>query len=88
VAQPAGRECQGCDFYVGQLASRQLELLRELVPKAVAVGLFVNPNAPANAEPQIRDLQVAANALGLQLHVFNVGSEGDAKTAFATSSAS
>jgi putative ABC transport system substrate-binding protein len=59
-------------------------LLRELVPKAVAVGVFVNPNAPANAEPQIRDLQIAANALGLQLHVLNVSSESDAKTAFAT----
>jgi putative tryptophan/tyrosine transport system substrate-binding protein len=43
-----------------------------------------NPNAPANAEPQIRDLQIAANALGLQLHFLNVGSEEEAKTAFAT----
>jgi putative ABC transport system substrate-binding protein len=79
-----GSNVTGATFYVGQLASRQLELLRELVPKAVAVGVFVNPNAPANAEPQIRDLQVAATALGMQLHVLNVGNEGDAKTAFAT----
>jgi putative ABC transport system substrate-binding protein len=77
-----GGNVTGATFYVGQLASRQLELLRELVPKAVAVGVFVNPNAPANAEPQIRDLRIAANALGLRLEVLNVGSEGDAKTAF------
>ena len=78
-----GGNVTGATFYVGQLASRQLELLRELVPKAVAVGVLVNPNAPANAEPQIRALQIAANALGLRLDFFNVGNEGDAKTAFA-----
>ena len=55
-----GGNVTGATFYVGQLASRQLELLRELVPKAAAVGVFVNPNAPANAAPQIRDLQMAA----------------------------
>ena len=59
-------------------------MLRELVPKAVAVGVFVNPNAPANAEPQLRALQIAANAIGFRLDVLNVGSEGDAKTAFAS----
>ena len=71
-----GGNVTGATFYVGQLASRQLELLRELVPKAVAVGVFVNPNAPANAEPQIRDLQIAANALGLRLDVLNVAQRG------------
>ena len=78
-----GGNVTGATFFVGQLASRQLELLRELVPKAVAVGVFVNPNAPANAEPQIRDLQIAANAIGLRLDILDVGSEDDAKTAFA-----
>jgi ABC-type uncharacterized transport system substrate-binding protein len=79
-----GGNITGSTFYVGQLASRQLELLRELVPKAVAVGALVNPNAPANAEPQIRDLQIAANALQLRLDVLKVGNEDDAKTAFAS----
>jgi putative ABC transport system substrate-binding protein len=79
-----GGNVTGVTFYVAQLASRQLELLRELVPKAAAVGVFTNPNAWANAEPQIRDLQVAANALGLQLHILKVGSEREAANAFAT----
>jgi len=63
--------------------SKQLELLHELVPKAVVIGVLANPNAPT-AEPQIRDLQAAAKVLGLRLHVLNVGSEGDINTAFAT----
>ena len=79
-----GGNVTGATFYVAQLASRQLELLRELVPKAVAMGVFVNQNAPANAEPQIEDLQIAANALGLRLRFLNVGNEDEAKTAFAT----
>ena len=59
-------------------------MLHELVPKAVVIGVLVNPNAAATAEPQIRELQAAANALGLRLDVLKVGSEGDANTAFAT----
>jgi putative ABC transport system substrate-binding protein len=58
-------------------------LLHELVPKAVVIGVLANPNTPVS-EPEIRDLQAAANTLGLRLHVLNVGSEGDITTAFAT----
>jgi ABC-type uncharacterized transport system substrate-binding protein len=79
-----GGNVTGATFYVAQLASRQLELLRKLVPKAVEVGVLVNPNAPANAEPQIRDLQIAANTLGMNLHVLKVGSDGETNKAFET----
>jgi putative ABC transport system substrate-binding protein len=82
LTRPGGN-VTGATFYVAQLASRQLELLRELVPNAVTVGVFVNPNALANAEPQIRDLRNAANALGLRLRFFNVSSEDEVKTVFA-----
>jgi putative ABC transport system substrate-binding protein len=78
-----GGNVTGATNYTGQLASKQLQLLHDLVPKAVAIGVLVNPNAPG-AEPQIRELQAAANALGLRLQVLNVGSEGDIATAFAT----
>jgi ABC-type uncharacterized transport system substrate-binding protein len=78
-----GGNVTGATFYAAQLSSKQLELLHELVPKAVTIGVLMNPNAPT-AEPQIRKLQSAANALGLRLDVLNVGSEGDINTAFAT----
>jgi putative ABC transport system substrate-binding protein len=77
-----GGNLTGATFYA-QLASKQLELLHELLPRAVVIGVLVNPNAPV-AEPQLTDLHAAANALGLRLHVLNVGTEGDADTAFAT----
>ena len=78
-----GGNLTGATFYTAQLASKQLELLHELVPKAVVIGVLANPNAPT-AEPQIGELQVAAKALGLRLQVLAVGSEGDVNTAFAT----
>jgi len=78
-----GGNVTGATNYAAQLSSKQLELLHELVPKAVMIGVLVNPNNAAGAEPQIRDLQIAANVLGLRLHILNVGSEGDANTAFA-----
>jgi putative tryptophan/tyrosine transport system substrate-binding protein len=77
-----GGNVTGATGYAAQLSSKQLELLHELVPKAVMIGVLANPNTPV-AEPQIRELQAAANILGLRLHVLNVGSEGDANTAFA-----
>src|SRR5258708_3136322 len=58
-----GGNVTGATFFVGQLASRQLELPRELVPRAVVVGGFVNPNAPANSNPQLQPLQNAANTI-------------------------
>ena len=83
LARPGGN-ITGATFYAAQLASRQLELLHELVPKAAAIGVFTNPHARANAEPQVRDLRKAANILGLRLHFIEVGSEGDLEAGFAT----
>ena len=50
----------------------------------MTIGVLVNPNSPANVEPQVRDLRTAANALGLRLHVVNAASERDAEAAFAS----
>jgi putative ABC transport system substrate-binding protein len=83
LSRPGGN-LTGATSYVAQLASRQLEVLHGLVPTAVTTGVFMNPHARANAEPQVRDLLEAAKALGLRLHVIEVGGEGDLATAFAT----
>ena len=84
LGRPGGN-LTGATFYVAQLASRQLEVLHQLAPKAVSIGVLVNPNAPAvNVKSQVRDLELAAKALGLRLRVVNVGSEAEASAAFAT----
>src|SRR5262249_28248153 len=57
-------------------------LLRELVPKLDSLGFLVN-NASPFAEPETREAQTAAHALGLQLHVLHASTEGDIEAAFA-----
>ena len=79
-----GSNITGVSSYTSaDLESKQLELLREIVPKAAVIGVLVNPTN-VSAQSQERDAQVAAHALGLQLFVVNAGSERDFETAFAT----
>src|SRR5207247_5747206 len=63
------------------LGVKRLELLREIVPKATAFAMIVNPNSP-NANAQIRDAQDGARAIGQQIHVFNARTENDVDVTF------
>jgi len=65
------------------LAQKRLQLLHELVPKAQLIALLVNPTSPV-AEPQTRDAQAAAGALGLRLSVLSAVTENDFDQVFAT----
>jgi len=72
----------GIYFYTDGLESKQLEMLRETVPKATVIGMLVNPTSLASVA-QARDAQAAARALGQQIHIVNVNSERDIDPAFA-----
>jgi putative ABC transport system substrate-binding protein len=65
------------------VASKRLELAHELVPAATVIAVLVNPTQP-NTEALVRDLQAAARALGLQLHLLHASTERDFDTVFAT----
>jgi putative ABC transport system substrate-binding protein len=79
-----GGNLTGISFYnSADLHSKQLEFLREVVPKAVVIGQLVNPGQAA-AESQQREALVAAQALGQQILIVNASSERDFDTAFAT----
>jgi putative tryptophan/tyrosine transport system substrate-binding protein len=67
-----------------QLGQKQLELLHGLVPEATTMALVINPTNPAVAETQSKELQTAARALGLQLHVLYASTEQDFGRVFAT----
>jgi putative ABC transport system substrate-binding protein len=66
-----------------EVLPKRLELLHELTSAATSVAALVNPTSPA-AETQSRDLQAAAAALGLQLHVLHASSEREFDAVFAT----
>ena len=66
-----------------EVGQKRLELLRELLPSAINIAVLVNPSAPAITEQFIGNLQAAAPALGMQLHVVQASTDHDLDTAFA-----
>jgi putative ABC transport system substrate-binding protein len=78
-----GGNATGTTLFTSALVGKRLELLLELAPTVAVIGALANPNNP-NAVYETRDLQTAARALGRQLHVVNVRTEGDFETAFTT----
>jgi putative tryptophan/tyrosine transport system substrate-binding protein len=65
------------------LAQKRLQLMRELLPNAEFIALLVNPTSPV-AEPQTRDAEAGARALGLKLSVLSATTENDFDQVFAT----
>jgi putative tryptophan/tyrosine transport system substrate-binding protein len=63
------------------LEAKRLGLLRELVPQAATIGILLNPNYP-QAESHLRDMQEAARAVGLQIHVLRASTDREIEAAF------
>jgi putative tryptophan/tyrosine transport system substrate-binding protein len=82
LARPGGN-LTGITAMSTELMPKRLELLSELVPRAGAVALLVNPNN-AIAERIIRDASEAARLKGLQLSILKAGTEGEIDAAFST----
>jgi putative ABC transport system substrate-binding protein len=78
-----GGNITGVTFLRTETVAIRLQMLHEAAPKAVIIGLLVNPANP-NAEPNAREAEEAARKLGLELHVLNASSEHDIDAAFAT----
>jgi putative tryptophan/tyrosine transport system substrate-binding protein len=65
------------------LGPKRLELAHELMPAAIGVALLVNPSDPARAEMLSKEVQVAADHMGMQLHILRAGTDPEIETAFA-----
>jgi putative ABC transport system substrate-binding protein len=66
-----------------EVEPKLLELLHELVPAATVIGLLVNPTTSGGEEALLRDLQPAAQSLGLHLHVLRASTEREFDAVFA-----
>jgi putative tryptophan/tyrosine transport system substrate-binding protein len=78
-----GGNITGVIQFASGLEAKRLGLLHDLVPKAATIAVLVNPNF-ADAENQLRDVQVAAVRLGLQLVIVRANAESDFGAAFST----
>src|SRR6202162_4392138 len=70
LARPGGN-ATGINAFYAEIVAKRLGLLHELVPKAVRVAVLVDPANVPIAETTLRDVQEAARAIGLQIHVLN-----------------
>ena len=82
LARPGGN-VTGLSFSVGlELFGKQLELLKETVPKVRRVAILSNPANPAHAL-LIKDVKVAARSLGVQLQLLEARGPDEFDGAFA-----
>src|SRR5262249_20545328 len=78
-----GGKLTGINIFTTTLEAKRLGLLDELVPQAARIGVLLNANFPA-AERQLRDVQEAARAIGLQIHALRANIDREIEVAFAT----
>jgi putative ABC transport system substrate-binding protein len=65
-----------------EVGAKRMELLHEVASAATVVAVLVNPTSPI-AKDLSTDMQVAAEALGLRVHILHASSERDFDAVFA-----
>ena len=65
LSQPGGN-LTGINVFNSEVTAKRMELLRELVPHLRRIAVLVNP-ADANTETQLKAVNEAARAMGLQI---------------------
>ena len=78
-----GGNATGVNYFVAELGPKQLELLHELLPTAVRIGLMVNPTN-VNVEGLTKDVTAAAATIGLQIDIVQASDSREIEAAFAT----
>ena len=81
VGRPGGN-LTGLSFMAPELVAKQLEILKDVVPKVSRVALLGNPANPAN-EPQVRHAQDAARASRVRLQPLEARGPSEIDSAFA-----
>jgi len=76
-----GGNVTGMTVFGSELASKRLDLLHEILPKAALIAFLVNPANP-NAESDVANVQQAARVLGVRILRTDVTHEGELEAAF------
>jgi putative ABC transport system substrate-binding protein len=71
--------------YYPELSGKQLELLKEIMPRLVRVAVLGNSNEPDNAQA-LSEAEVAAGALGMRIFNLDVRGPQEVATAFRVAS--
>jgi putative ABC transport system substrate-binding protein len=80
LGRPGGN-LTGISDLTSAMEPKRLGMLRELVPQATSLGIVLNPDFPPAAR-QLNDVQEAANAIGIELHVLRASTDDEIDIAF------
>jgi ABC-type uncharacterized transport system substrate-binding protein len=79
-----GGNITGLTNLTHELAGKRLELLKEVIPQLSRVAVLSGPDPPGSDPIGMRETEVAARSLGVQLQVPEVKNRDDLELAFAT----
>ena len=65
------------------VTGKRIQLLQELLPKTAVIALIADPTSSFTG-PETREIQNAAQSLGLKLQIINASNENEIDTAFLT----
>jgi putative ABC transport system substrate-binding protein len=80
LARPGGN-ITGLSTLAPEISGKQLELLKEIVPRLSRVAVFGNSTTPGTAQA-LREVEVAAGAFGVKLQYLDVRGPKDIETVF------
>ena len=84
LARPGGN-ITGLSSLAPELSGKRLELLKEIVPRLARVAVFGTSTSPDNVQ-SLREVDLAAKALGVKLQYLDILSPKDIETAFRAAS--
>src|SRR5262249_38481804 len=77
-----GGNMTGINILTSELAAKRLELLRELVPRAARVAVLANPANVVATETQLKEVDAAGRAMGLQTQIYNNNTSAEIDATF------
>ena len=81
LSRPGGN-LTGIDAFTAQSGAKRLEVLHDLLPKVTRIGVLVNPADAGTTEAQLKEIDAAARAMGLQIQVHNADTRAEIDAAF------
>jgi len=82
LSRPGGNATR-INFFSSEVTAKRMGLLRELLPKATRIGVLVNPtNNVEITEKTVKDVNAAADPLGLQIEVLKASNGDEIDAAF------
>jgi putative ABC transport system substrate-binding protein len=82
LSRPGGN-LTGVSLLAAEMATKRLELIRDLLPHARAVAMIINPTFPG-AESEVAEVEAAGRTIGMQTYGMKATSPSDIDTALAS----